>query len=300
MKKKNITIISIILLVGLLGCQSKQQISSTEQINQENGEVLPLEEKEGEYIYIADPYKNKIDVYDQEGNLTFTALKYGREEGRIRFPIEIARKGDRLYILDMGNNRIQVFDRNFTFLFSFGNQVLKSPAGFDIYKDDVYVANTYRSRIEVFSLDGGHKLSFGSVGRGPGQFAYLNDVAVDEDYIYALDTSAVSIEIFTHDGKFIEKWGKYSKNEDGFRYPLGIEVYNKTVFVSDAKNNRLGLYTKDGALIKSIGGYGNDKDQFNYPGVIWESNGMIYINDGRNGRTKIYYPNGELYKILYF
>ena len=262
---------------------------------------IPLYAPPRTTVYIPDTYNHRIQLFDQDGNFLSTFGSYGRGEGYLRMPTDVLQKNTSIYILDKGNNRIQVFDLNHTFLFSFGNSELTFPLGFDIYGDKVYVANTYKSRIDVFSLDGQREFSFGTKGRGDGQFRYVSDLAVDDDYVYALDTDNQRIQLFTHNGTFIRAWGKlgpYLLKDTGVKFPLGIEIYNHTLYVADTQNSEIKLYTPNGTLLQRFGTYGKGEEQFRFESKIWEINDKLYIADSKNSRIKIYYPNGTLYSLF--
>ena len=72
-------------------------------------------------------------------------------------PSDVLTIDEKIYVLDKGNSRIQVYDKNLTFLFSFGKSHLHWPLGFEEYNGTIYVANTYKSKVTTFYLNGTNK-----------------------------------------------------------------------------------------------------------------------------------------------
>jgi DNA-binding beta-propeller fold protein YncE len=73
-------------------------------------------------------------------------------------------------------------------------------------KNDVYVADWRNDRIEKFSSDGEFLRSYGTSGRGDGQFNRPSGVAVDgEGYIYVADWGNERVQVLDPEGGFVMK-----------------------------------------------------------------------------------------------
>lgn len=300
-KRALLIVIGLLVIIAVIQLFQEKEIPIQDAPQQEEyeEEFIPTQVEE-QKVYIADTYNHRIQVFDKNGAFLSSFGSYGREESSLRMPTEVMEYKDKIYVLDKGNNKIKVFDKDHHFILSFG-EGMQYPLGFDIGNDQVYVTNTYESRIDVFSLEGKKLFSFGSRGRGEGQFRYASDVAVDDSRVYVIDTDNNRVEVFTHDGKYESTWGKFGPfmaKEQGMRFPLGIEVYKNTVYVSDTQRSQVKMYAPDGTLKGIFGTHGKGDDQFRFESKIWEVDGLLYIADTKNNRIKAYYPNGTLYTLF--
>ena len=75
---------------------------------------------------------------------------------------------------------------------------------------DFYASDGYgNSHIHVFDPEGRHKLSWGGLGDGPGQFDTIHSVFVDHsdgDKVYAADRYNSRVQVFTSQGEFLAEW----------------------------------------------------------------------------------------------
>lgn len=254
--------------------------------------------EEVDRVYIPDSYNSRIQIFDLQGNNITSFGSHGGGNYSFRMPSDVMEIEGNIYVLDKGNNRIQVFDKDLKFLFSFGKPHLHWPLGFEEYNGTIYVANTYKSKVTSFYINGTNKSSFGTRGMGDGQFRYISDIAVNKDYIYVLDTDNNRIHAFNHKGNFSFGWGTYALNETGLRFPMGIELYNQTIYISDPIKGRIKMYSTNGSEKGSFGDYGRGDEQFMFNSKIWEINGELYIADTLNNRIKIYSLNGTLLSMF--
>lgn len=73
---------------------------------------------------------------------------------------------------------------------------------------DIYVTDGYRnSRVHCFTRDGRLVKSWGTPGKGPGQFHLPHSIAIDDKgRLYVADRSNKRIQIFTPEGEFLSEW----------------------------------------------------------------------------------------------
>jgi hypothetical protein len=91
---------------------------------------------------------------------------------------------------------------------------------------DLYVTDGYRNaRVHRFAADGTLKTSWGSPGRGPGQFHLPHSIAIDaQGRLLVADRANRRIQIFTPDGQYISEWtgmggpNDISRGKDGNFY----------------------------------------------------------------------------------
>ncbi|MDI6751320.1 MAG: SMP-30/gluconolactonase/LRE family protein [bacterium] len=153
---------------------------------------------------------------------------------------------------------------------------------------NVYVVDTYNSRIQKFTSDGGFITKWGSQGSGNGEFNWPKGITVDnEGNVYVADTFNNRIQKFTKEGAFITKWGSQGSGNGEFNWPKGITVDNEgNVYVAD--NHRIQKFTSDGGFITKWGSGGFlDDGKFVCPnGVAVDNKGHVYVADTYNHRIQ--------------
>ena len=95
----------------------------------------------------------------------------------------------------------------------------------------------------VLPPDGSHIASFGSPGRGPGEFIVPHSIRVSADgRVYVADRENNRVQVFTGDGEFVDQW-------TDFKCPMGIHIdADQNVYVTD-QVPRITILTLDGELL---------------------------------------------------
>ena len=109
---------------------------------------------------------------------------------------------------------------------------------------ELFVADGYgNSSVHRFAADGTFIASFGSPGRGAGEFIVPHSVRVSADgRVYVADRENNRVQVFTADGQFLDQW-------TDFKCPMGIHIdAQQTVYVSD-QVPRLSILDLDGNLL---------------------------------------------------
>lgn len=166
--------------------------------------------QDGERIYVVDTggveeIRHRIVVYDATGTKRTEIGKRGKAPGEFNLPIgaTLGKDGE-LFVLDAGNFRVQVFDRNGGFLRMWGRvgngfgQFSRPKAIVSDKEGNIYVADASFGNVQVFDKTGRLLLQFGqrSEQDGPGQYALLNGLAIDEvNYLYLLDQMFRKVEV---------------------------------------------------------------------------------------------------------
>jgi hypothetical protein len=104
--------------------------------------------------------------------------------------------------------------------FNHPTEMFKHPNG------DIYVTDGYQNaRVHRFAADGTLKKSWGTPGKGPGQFHLPHSIAInDENNLLVADRSNRRIQIFTPDGDYLGEWtgmggpNDISRGKDGNFY----------------------------------------------------------------------------------
>lgn len=109
-----------------------------------------------QHLYVNDTMNFRIQIYDAQGGHLKTFGKHGTSSGSFTQPKGVAVDSEgHIYVADALSDRVQIFDQNGTFLLGFGNKgtgpgTFYMPTGLAIWKDMIYVTDSYNQRVQVF------------------------------------------------------------------------------------------------------------------------------------------------------
>ena len=201
-------------------------------------------------VFVCDPHKSQIHVFDVERRHVRTFGQCGEGEGQLKFPvwIDISGKGQ-VYVADKDNHCVSVFMEDGTFIRTIGHGKLQYPWGVLVHRSGlVYVADTGNHRIAVFSQEGELVRTIGSQGEGKGVIGFGLAVSSGDNQLYVSDVCNQRIQVFTDEGQLVRKFGT-----DQLQGPLGLTVTSDgSVLVADSANNCVAVFDKKGKLVQSI------------------------------------------------
>ncbi len=192
------------------------------------------------YIYVADTYNNRIEVFDRGGNYKFQfGSSYGNPgsgNGQLDTPIGVAiDSSGKVYVVDQNNGRVEVFDANGNYVTqwsSFGYGIAVSATGY------VYVCN--ENSIQEFTTSGMLIRQWGSYGTGDTNFNYAKLIAVDSaGNVYVADELNSRIDMYTGEGNWILNFGT-NGHPGALTYPYGVAVDSHfNVYVVDGSTSNV-------------------------------------------------------------
>lgn len=234
----------------------------------------------------------------------------GQSNGRFLTPraITIDRQ-DQLYIVDK-TGRIQVFDPDGRWIRDWRTPDITNgkPTGMTIKpgaspdEDLLLVADTHYYRMLVYTLRGERRPELeigGTSGFGPGEFAFLTDVAVDKaGCIYIGEYGdADRIQKFDPDGRFMLSWGATGREPEQFLRPQGLHIENNLMWIADSGNHRIQRFDLSGErpeLIDIWGGSGKQPGKLFYPyGVDTLGDGEAVVCEYGNARIQRFDARGN-------
>jgi len=146
-------------------------------------------------------------------------------------------------------------------------------------------------------------LTWGSQGKGNGQFQDPRGIAVDEEgNIYVVDSGNHRIQKFDSNGKFLIQWGSQGTEPGQFQEPWGIAVDAEgTVYVADTWNHRVQKFDADGTFLLQWGSYrSTGGTAVGEEGFFWgprdiaiDATGKVYVTDTGNKRVQVFDPSGK-------
>ena len=133
---------------------------------------------------------------------------------------------------------------------------------------NLYVADRYNHRVQVFDQDGNFIRQFGNYGSGNGEFNELTGIHVTQDgKVYVSEWGNNRVQVFDAQGKFIRSMGQAGSGEGQLSGPHGVTVDNDgNVYVVEHYNARVSVFKPDGTYLRQWGSSGTADGQFQ--GVI--------------------------------
>lgn len=194
-------------------------------------------------VYAAQAVANRIQKYDQSGNLLLTWGSAGREPGQFDAPggLAVDRQG-LVYVTDSKNARIQVFDSNGVFVRMWGtagNGDGQFGTPFRIALDAqnfVYVADR-GARILKFTDKGVWVRTFGA-----DRLKNAASVAVDNrrGWVIVADSDRRDMFVFTANGQFVRQLNSYS--EGALDVPMVVDPSSGVAYLSMAGSHSIQRY----------------------------------------------------------
>ncbi len=269
----------------------------------------------------ADPYLEA----QTELNSVLSWGAVGVENGQFNHPrgLAIGPQGN-VYVVDSDNHRVQVFDSQGNWQQSWGSNCnlatghgcldpdgsgpleygdgqFQEPWGIAVDEEgNVYVADTWNHRIQVFDADGTFVNKWGLFGESSvdtGVFYGPRDVAIDTlGRILVTDTGNERIVAFDRDGYYLDQWGQEGVGAGLFAEPVGIAVDSEgDIYVADTWNQRIQVFGPD--LVYATewpvdAWYG--QSVLNKPYLAVDGQGRIYATDPEGYRVAVFDRQGQV------
>ncbi len=253
-------------------------------------------------------------------------------------PRQIAiNKDGQIYVAEEFNHRISIFNPDGTFASSFGQLgqvyvegdpyfnkisgadsggVFNRPSGIAIGPSgNIYVADTWNYRIQVFTPDGKFLNSWGQRGEfgdkaQPEPFDGFwgpRGIAVDsQENVYVADTGNKRIRVYSSNGEYLRDIGSAGSEVGQLDEPSSVTIgADGLLYVADYWNKRISVFTLDGApsttykdangiSINSFKVRGWQEDQGNRPYLALDpARKLMYITDPDAGRVLVYGADGN-------
>ena len=197
-------------------------------------------------VFIVSRSKHPVTVFNPDGEFV-TCWGEGAFSDFVH-GLTIAPDG-RVWIIDSGYHEVTTHEPWGDEIKKLGRRDLPAPTfygrPFNMPTDrafasngDVYVSDGYGNRrVHCFSPAGKLKFSWGDAGAGPGQFAIVHFIQIDEqDRVWIADRDNHRIQIFDNRGKFLAEWKE-------FRMPSDLAFGRDFIYVGG--QDGLSIWTKD-------------------------------------------------------
>ena len=181
-----------------------------------------------------------------------------------------------------------------------GNQPgqLRLPRGLALDAEgNVYVADTWNHRIQVFDSEGSFVRGWGSEGTLAGQLNEPCGIAVAQNGdVYVADTWNHRIQVFDSAGKLVRLWGMAGQTQgaadggDLLYGPRDLAFDSRGyLYVADTGNKRVIKYDREGTMVGVTQGPGGEDLQMQEPvGIGVAADDTLYVADTWNRRILVF------------
>ena len=201
-----------------------------------------------------------ILVFDETGKFVRKIGSYGDENGQLKNPADVTSlNDDEILVADEYNHRIQQLNvQTGNFVKSFGKKgsgdgEFKFPVSVCITSDGrfIVVADSYNSRIQVFTMDGEPAFKFGN--SGPQRLDHPFSCVCYEEKFIVTDKDNNCVKVFDGKGQFLYKFGEKGNGDGQLNQPHGLCVdKHNNVLICDEENNRVQQFTLEGTFTGKI------------------------------------------------
>ena len=214
-------------------------------------------------IYVADPQRGMVLVYDQYGTFVrYIGNFHGEKLYQRPTGIAIDRKAGHLYLADSPRHLIFMLDLEGNLLKRVGQQW-----------DDIG--------------SGGLKLR---TKTGPGMFNDPTEIAVNDHEVIVLDSFGTRVQTMDLDCNLLGGFNVLNAphREPDWKDGLGLDR-DGNIYVSDVGASEVRMYNSKGGLLASFGQAGSRMGEFSAPRGLWvdASNGL-YVADTQNVRVQLF------------
>ncbi|XP_070545761.1 tripartite motif-containing protein 2-like [Ptychodera flava] len=239
-------------------------------------------------IVTADRDNNRLQITTREG--TFKKILEFKQFKKPFTPCDIAISSDNTYYsLDDNNKQVVVSDENGHVIRYFGQNELKDPYGIGISPVDgnVYVTDGDGDCVRVYTQHGKYLRSFGSEGKGQGQFNRVWDVVISSTrLVFLADCHNKRIQVFNAHDQYLYSFDCQSGDGE-MRYPRGIAIENDKYVYVTAQNSIL-KFESSGKFVCRID---SDSDGLNCPTGIALTDDVpcrVVVADSSNHCIKVF------------
>lgn len=170
---------------------------------------------------------------------------------------------------------------------------LNQPTGlaFNNQTGEIWVVETGKHRVSLFSSEGTWIRSIGERGTEPGAFNFPTFIWIDSGgRVYVVDSMNFRVQIFDSKGSFLSVFGEAGDATGYMARPKGIAVDSRGhIYVADALFHVVQIFDREGQFLFSFGAQGQGQGEFWMPsGIFIDSADNIYVADSYNARVQVF------------
>lgn len=257
----------------------------------------------GSKAFIADSDGGRLVVLDlargEDGTFTYIPIAPDRRYETLpkpAQPISVAVSPDgTLLVTDLANGRLWRVAQDGSLLGEFPDpkererSKLTEPAGVAVGGGEVFVSDVADQQIKVYSMGGRFLRSFGEPGVRPGQFSFVNGLAVGRDgNLYVADSNNRRVQVVDKQGTPVALLDKTDRPEGmGLPRAVALDRFGR-VHVADTFAKTVYVYRDASVPVLVYGRGPGDQSTLDLPEGIAISDDTIVVSDGGNRRVMVF------------
>jgi len=195
--------------------------------------IIGLAMDDNDRLFVSDPGLRHVMVFNKEHKAEEVISEGMVSPGGLA----IDTQNRLLYVTDTELDQVLVYDADsFKLIRKMGTAGHKheltepgdfsKPTGLAVDREgNLYVADTWNNRIEIFDADGKLINTFGKEGDGPGYFGRPKGVAIDSDgHIWVADGIQDRVQVFNKEGQLLIALGGHGLLPGQFQGLVGITI----------------------------------------------------------------------------
>jgi DNA-binding beta-propeller fold protein YncE len=203
-------------------------------------------------LFVTDSFFHQITLFSPDGDVVAV---FGANDLKRPGGIAVDSAAKRLYVADSKGNRVAVYHSESLRLLGYigsadtPGEVEKGkfscPTNVAISRDgQVYVTDTWNSRVQVFDKQGQFVREFGQHGITPGSFVRPKGLALDVDgHVYVADSEFNNFQVLTSEGQTLLVVGSYGTSPGQFALIAGMAMdSNNRIYVTDQLRGRVQIF----------------------------------------------------------
>ena len=243
-------------------------------------------------LYVTDTSAGVVHIFDLGKRQYVQFAEMGNHE-RLLKPVGLAIVGQWIYVVDSMLRKVCVFDKKGKYLFSFGSERLTRPSGIAYRQNEkaLYITDTARHGIDIFTSGGKFVRQVGSRGTSPGMFNFPTHLWADKnDNLYVSDTLNYRVQVFMSAYGSLRMFGHQGDRPGNFAHPCGIATDSHgNIYVTDRQFENVQIFNPQGQILMAFGREGTQAGQFWLPsGICIDRHNRIYVADSFNKRVQIF------------
>ena len=180
-----------------------------------------------------------------------------------------------------------------------GDGELNSPEGIALDSiGNIYVADTFNSRVQKFNSSGVYQSQFGTSGGGNGQLASPTGIMIDSsNNIFVIDNGNSRVQKFNSSGVYQSQFGTSGTGNGEFSFSnkseLDIDSLGN-IYVVDKGNDRVQKFNSSGVYQSQFGTTGTGNGEFSTPSaLVVDEDDYVYVLDAIGGRIQKFDSSGN-------
>lgn len=216
------------------------------------GDIAGLAIDDSDRLFVSDTKMHRIVVFDKNHKVEGTISQGVVDPGGM----VVDNENRFLYVADAAQDIVLVYDADkFDLIRKIGTpgkgHTLTDPGNFSVptnvaldSDNNLYVSDSYNSRIEIFDADGNFIREFGKAGDRPGTLFRPKGIAIDVDgHVWVADAVQDRVQCFTPEGDLLIWMGTHGRLPGMFQSVAGLYIdKNNRIFTTEQYPGRVQMF----------------------------------------------------------